>query len=70
MPIRLEAIIMCPVEDTGKNSVKPSIMANIIACHTLIYSSDLSLAMMAKNSTANPANTTSGPRVMPRKPSP
>src|SRR5690606_3529693 len=37
MPIRAEAIIICPVEDTGKNSVSPSTMANIIACHSLIY---------------------------------
>jgi hypothetical protein len=30
MPITDEAIIMWPVDDTGKNSVIPSIMARII----------------------------------------
>jgi hypothetical protein len=30
MPIMDEAIIMWPVDDTGKNSVIPSIMARII----------------------------------------
>jgi hypothetical protein len=37
IPIKEEAIIMCPVEDTGKNSVKPSIMAKIIACKIDIF---------------------------------
>jgi hypothetical protein len=27
---------MCPVEDTGKNSVIPSIIASIMACNTFI----------------------------------
>jgi hypothetical protein len=30
MPITDEAMIMCPVDDTGKNSVIPSIIARII----------------------------------------
>jgi hypothetical protein len=32
IPIRLLAIIMCPVEETGRNSVMPSTIAIIIAC--------------------------------------
>ena len=32
MPIKDEPTIICPVDDTGKNSVSPSIMARIIAC--------------------------------------
>jgi hypothetical protein len=36
IPINVEAITICPVEDTGRNSVKPSIIARIIACKTLI----------------------------------
>jgi hypothetical protein len=32
MPIIEEATIMCPVEEMGKNSVIPSIMAKIMAC--------------------------------------
>ena len=31
IPIKEEAMIMWPVEDTGKYSVKPSIMAKIMA---------------------------------------
>jgi hypothetical protein len=31
MPIKEVARIICPVDDTGKNSVIPSIMAMIIA---------------------------------------
>jgi hypothetical protein len=31
MPISDEPMIICPVDDTGKNSVNPSIMARIIA---------------------------------------
>jgi hypothetical protein len=36
MPINDEATIMCPVDDTGKNSVIPSIMARIITCMIFI----------------------------------
>ena len=36
MPKKDEAIIMCPVEEIGKNSVIPSIMARIMACKTSI----------------------------------
>jgi hypothetical protein len=32
MPITDEPIIMCPVDETGKNSVMPSISAKIRAC--------------------------------------
>ena len=32
IPITDDAIIICPVDDIGKNSVIPSIIANIIAC--------------------------------------
>jgi hypothetical protein len=31
MPIRLPVIIICPVDDTGRYSVKPSTIARIIA---------------------------------------
>jgi hypothetical protein len=31
IPIRDEPMIMCPVEDIGKNSVMPSMMARMIA---------------------------------------
>jgi hypothetical protein len=36
IPINAEAIIMCPVDEMGKNSVKPSIIARIMACKLLI----------------------------------
>ena len=36
MPITEEPIIMCPVEDTGRNSVIPSMMARMIACSVFI----------------------------------
>ena len=36
MPITDEPIIMCPVEDTGRNSVIPSMMAKMIACSVFI----------------------------------
>jgi hypothetical protein len=32
MPKNELAIIICPVDETGKNSVIPSIIANTIAC--------------------------------------
>jgi hypothetical protein len=31
IPIAVDAMIMCPVDETGKNSVKPSIIARINA---------------------------------------
>jgi hypothetical protein len=31
IPMTEEPIIICPVDETGKNSVKPSMMARIIA---------------------------------------
>jgi hypothetical protein len=31
MPIIDEVMIMCPVEETGKNSVRPSTIARIMA---------------------------------------
>jgi hypothetical protein len=37
IPKKEEAIIMWPVEETGKNSVIPSITARIIACNVFIY---------------------------------
>ena len=37
IPKKEEAIIMCPVEETGKNSVIPSIMARTIACNVFIF---------------------------------
>jgi hypothetical protein len=30
-PIKVDAIIICPVDETGRNSVSPSIMAKIMA---------------------------------------
>jgi hypothetical protein len=36
IPIKDEAIIICPVEDTGKNSVRPSTIARIIASNNFI----------------------------------
>jgi hypothetical protein len=30
IPIRDDPMIMCPVDDTGKNSVRPSIMARMM----------------------------------------
>jgi hypothetical protein len=32
MPISELAITICPVDDTGKNSVNPSIIARMITC--------------------------------------
>ena len=32
-----EAIIICPVEETGKNSVNHSIIARIMACSVVIF---------------------------------
>ena len=37
IPKKDDAIIMWPVEETGKNSVIPSIIARIIACKVFIY---------------------------------
>jgi hypothetical protein len=36
IPIIEDVIIICPVEEMGKNSVMPSTMAIIIACKILI----------------------------------
>jgi hypothetical protein len=38
MPKRLEPKIMCPVEEMGKNSVIPSIMANTMASKIVMLS--------------------------------
>ena len=50
-PIKVEAMIIWPVEETGKNSVSPSIMAKIMASKKLIeknkknYSSDFTFLL-------------------------
>jgi hypothetical protein len=36
MPMKDETIIICPVEETGKNSVIPSTIAKTIACQISI----------------------------------
>jgi hypothetical protein len=36
LPIKVEAMIMWPVEEMGKNSVRPSMMAKIIASRKLM----------------------------------
>jgi len=35
-PIRVDAMIMWPVDEIGKNSVRPSMMARIIASRKVI----------------------------------
>jgi hypothetical protein len=37
IPIKEDAIIMWPVEDTGRNSVRPSTIANTTASRIDIY---------------------------------
>jgi hypothetical protein len=37
IPIIDEAMIMCPVEDTGRNSVSPSTIASIMASSIDMY---------------------------------
>jgi hypothetical protein len=37
MPSPEDAMIMCPVDETGRNSVRPSIIARRIACAVSIF---------------------------------
>ena len=57
MPITEEPIIICPVDETGKNSVNPSIIARIKACKKLIEFYFFKMAYMPK---PKPNKTTIG----------
>jgi hypothetical protein len=61
IPKKEEAIIICPVEETGKNSVIPSITARRIACNVFIYAC-LGFFNMAYTVIPKPIKTVVGAR--------
>ena len=63
IPKKEDVIIMCPVEDTGKYSVMPSIMARTIASNmSKIYFFLCGFNRMAYTSIPSPINTKVGAR--------
>lgn len=64
IPKREVAIIICPVEDTGKNSVSPSMIAKTNVSNKFIYYLRLGFINIATNPNANPAITTIGANVI------
>ena len=67
IPIKAEVMAICPVEEMGKNSVMPSIIAMMTAWMVLMRYQALGLFMMAYTSTIRPAMIRIGAMVILRK---
>ena len=73
MPIKYEPMIMCPVEETGRNSVRPSMMARMIAWNEDMVIGDQRSEgrwRIAKNLDNEACHCDHGARVRPRNPKP